>query len=247
MYPYMLNKSSLPTNLNRRLPLRVLHHVTHERASQQNRRLIQTVMLVAKRAHSAGLKDQTRVVCDVLVDPAACESSQEVAVGYDQHVEGLGHAAFGLSDGVGVEALADVGDDGVTAGGDVGGGSGGVLVGWSSNRIHGSGDGRRLKTGILTLRLGIHRAKCPTQPLPSLSSARESSCSSRPRNRRNPTLSRPPSPRSAHQIARPLPRGLLGAIRSKAMVRRIRGLVARRCVERGGAARRKRGRGYEAR
>jgi len=80
-------------------------------------------MLVAQRPHASGFQDQTRVVRDVLANPTARERPQEVAVGHDQHVKGLGHAALGLADGVLVEALADVGDDGVAAGGDVGGGS----------------------------------------------------------------------------------------------------------------------------
>lgn len=119
-------------NGNRRstlLPLRVLHslldNITHERSAQQNRWLVQIVMLIAQRPYASGFQDQTRIIRNVLVDPPAGESSQEVAVGDDQHVEGLVHAALGLADGVLVEALADVGDDGVAAGGDVGGGSGG--------------------------------------------------------------------------------------------------------------------------
>lgn len=122
-----LSPSDPPSNLHRRLPLRIFHHITHERASQQDCRLLQTVMLVAQRSHSASFKNQARIVRNVLANPATGECSQEVAVSNDQDVEGLGDAAFGLSDRVGVEALADVGDDGVTAGGDVGGGSGGWL------------------------------------------------------------------------------------------------------------------------
>jgi hypothetical protein len=80
-------------------------------------------MLITQRPHSSSFEDQARVVRDILANPAARERSQEVAVGDDQHVEGLVHATLGLANGVLVEALADVGDDGVAAGGDVGGGS----------------------------------------------------------------------------------------------------------------------------
>ena len=120
--------SHLSSNLHRRLSLCILHNITHKRASQQNRRFIQIVMLVAQCSHSTSFKDQRRVVCDIRADPATCECSQEVTVGDNKYVEGFGHAALGLSDRVGVEALADVGDDGVAASGDVGGGSGGVLL-----------------------------------------------------------------------------------------------------------------------
>jgi hypothetical protein len=110
------------------LPLRVfdslLNNITHERATQQDRRLVQIMMLIAQRSHSSSFQDQTRVIRDVLANPAARERSQEVTVGYDQHVEGLVHAAFRLADGVLVEALAYVVDNGVAASGDVGGGSG---------------------------------------------------------------------------------------------------------------------------
>jgi hypothetical protein len=80
-------------------------------------------MLIAQRPHSSSFEDQTGVIRDILANPAARESSQKVAVGYDQHIEWLVHAAFGLANGVFVEALANVGDDGVAAGGYVGGGS----------------------------------------------------------------------------------------------------------------------------
>jgi hypothetical protein len=83
-------------------------------------------MLITQRPHSSGFEYQTRVICDVLPNPAARKRSQEVAVRYNQHVKGLVHAAFGLADGMFVEALADVGDDGVAAGGDVGWGSRGM-------------------------------------------------------------------------------------------------------------------------
>jgi hypothetical protein len=118
------NTNKQPTLL---LPLRILHsllnNITHKRSAQQNRRLIQIVMLITQRPHSSSFEDQARVVRDILANPAARERSQEVAVGDDQHVERLVHATLGLANGVLVEALADVGDDGVAAGGDVGGGS----------------------------------------------------------------------------------------------------------------------------
>ena len=118
------NTNKQPTLL---LPLRILHsllnNITHKRSAQQNRRLVQVVMLITQRPHSSSFEDQARVVRDILANPAARERSQEVAVGDDQHVERLVHATLGLANGVLVEALADVGDDGVAAGGDVGGGS----------------------------------------------------------------------------------------------------------------------------
>lgn len=103
----------------RRIPHSLLNNVTHERPSQQNRRLVQTMMLIAQRPHPASFQDQTRVIRDVLPDPAGGEGPQDVAVGYYQDVEGLTHTAFGFADGVRVEAGADVGDDGVAAAGYV--------------------------------------------------------------------------------------------------------------------------------
>jgi hypothetical protein len=58
-------------DLHRRLPLRILNHITHECTTQQNRRLVQIVVLVAQRSHTTGLEDQTRVVRNVLADPKA--------------------------------------------------------------------------------------------------------------------------------------------------------------------------------
>jgi hypothetical protein len=86
------------------------------------------VVLVAQRSHTTSFEDQTRVVRDVLADPAAGKGSQEVPVCDYQHIEGLRYAAFGFTDCVGVEAAADVGDDGVATGGDVGGRSGGWML-----------------------------------------------------------------------------------------------------------------------
>jgi hypothetical protein len=136
-----LERTTNTNNPTLLLPLCILHgllnNITHKRSAQQNRRLVQIVMLITQRPHSSSFEDQTRVVRDILANPAACEGSQEVAVGDDQHVEGLVHAAFGLADGVLVEALADVGDDGVAAGGDVGGGSGRerVSLWWLSSAV----------------------------------------------------------------------------------------------------------------
>jgi len=69
------------------LPSRIFHsflnNITHERSTQQNSRLVQVMMLIAQRPHASGLEDQTRVIGDVLANPAARESPQEVTVGYD--------------------------------------------------------------------------------------------------------------------------------------------------------------------
>ena len=62
-------------DLHRRLPLRILNNVTHERSTQQNRRLVQIVVLVAQRSHTTGFKNQTRVVRNVLANPTSREGS----------------------------------------------------------------------------------------------------------------------------------------------------------------------------
>lgn len=80
---------------------------------------MQRVMLVAQRAHTTGLEDQTRVGRNVRADPAARQRTQDVAVGDDEHVVRLRHAAGRPADRRGVEALADLGDEGVEAGGDL--------------------------------------------------------------------------------------------------------------------------------
>lgn len=96
-------------------PLALLHRIflfllslRSKSTSKQNRRLVQTMMLIAQSAHTSCLEQETRVSANVLVDPARGESSQYVPVGHDQHVERLRYATFWLADGVGVPALTDV-------------------------------------------------------------------------------------------------------------------------------------------
>ena len=115
-------------HLHRRLPLRILNNIAHESSTQQYRRLVQVVVLVAQRSHAASLEDQTWVVRNVLTDPTSCERSQEVSVCDYQHIKGLLYATLGLADRVSVETAADVGDDGVAARGDLGWGSGGWML-----------------------------------------------------------------------------------------------------------------------
>jgi hypothetical protein len=62
-------------SLNLRLTLRIFHNITHERTAQQDRWLVQVVVFVAQRSYAAGFEDQTRVVRDVLANPAAGEGS----------------------------------------------------------------------------------------------------------------------------------------------------------------------------
>lgn len=97
----------------------LLNHITHKRATQQNRWLLQTVMLVAQRAHTSRLQDQAGVVRDVLADPSPSESAEDVAVRDNEHVVGLLDRPLRFADGGSVEARADIGDEGVKAACDV--------------------------------------------------------------------------------------------------------------------------------
>lgn len=53
--------------------LDLLNHIAHKRASKQDRRLVQIMVLVAQRAYPARFEDQTRVIRDVPPYPSPCQ------------------------------------------------------------------------------------------------------------------------------------------------------------------------------
>ena len=77
------------------------------------------MMLIAHGPHAARLQYQARIAGDILVDPPSCEGSENVAMSYDENIVRFSDRPFGLADGVRVEALAEVDDQGVEAVGDL--------------------------------------------------------------------------------------------------------------------------------
>ena len=65
------------------LLLNLFYYITHESATKQDSWLIQLVVLVAQRAHSASFQYQAWVVRDILPYPPARERSQDMAVSND--------------------------------------------------------------------------------------------------------------------------------------------------------------------
>ena len=81
------------------------------------------MMIVAQRSNTTSLEQQRWIGSDIVADPATRERTEDMAVGDDEHVVGLLDRALGSADGVGVEALADFGDEFVETVGDLLGGS----------------------------------------------------------------------------------------------------------------------------
>lgn len=78
--------------------------------------------LSPQRADTTRLKQKARPAMERLVSPALCESPEDVAVGYNQHVA-IGALFFSLTHHGGMPLLSDVLDQPVKALRDVGGAS----------------------------------------------------------------------------------------------------------------------------
>ena len=107
-------------------PLRILPN--DKPTPQQNRRLVDLVMLITQRAHPARLHDEV-ALAQRHADPADGKRPENVAVANDQHVA-VDAAARGPPDDGRVVLEPDLADEGVDAGDNVRGGlAAGAAVG----------------------------------------------------------------------------------------------------------------------
>lgn len=74
--------------LSRSLPLLLLllHDIDDEGTTEQNGRLINTMMLIAQHAHTASLENQTGIILQLLAYPAARQRTQNMAMRHNQHI-----------------------------------------------------------------------------------------------------------------------------------------------------------------
>lgn len=71
--------------------LRILHHKS---TTQQNRRLVNTLVLITKRSHTAGLHEECGAFLEGFTYPAHGEGAEDVAVAYDHDVASAAGGSF---------------------------------------------------------------------------------------------------------------------------------------------------------
>ncbi|PIB01522.1 hypothetical protein CB0940_02056 [Cercospora beticola] len=76
-----------PSSLSPNILLRILHNITHKRPTQQNRRLLQTLMLITQSPHTSSLQNQTRILRNIPPNPSSCQSPQNMSMSHDQYIK----------------------------------------------------------------------------------------------------------------------------------------------------------------
>jgi hypothetical protein len=67
----------------------LLHNINHKCTTQQNRRLINAVVLITQRPNTASLQNQTRIIHKPLPNPPRRERPQDMPMRHNQHIARL--------------------------------------------------------------------------------------------------------------------------------------------------------------